>query len=214
MFFKKCPFCNQTVENFFDAKTKEFSIFCSNCEKKGITIKIVGTDIEDVVNKWNNRSFDNLLLEDPEQTIKDLLAYKNGAEIQNKKYHFEYFDKDDFGWLILDDLTVIRCQDSHPEEILRYYEMGTDIDGFDYEKFCVDNGIVRIGVLKRCFFISIPTNVIHNQITKIIEILAKEAKPEIIKYIVDVDSKTCQNKREVIEFQTLNNLILYLDKVA
>ena len=216
MFLKKCPFCNQTPQNFYNMETKMFSIYCKHCEEKGIVIRITDKDMIEAQKKWNERVFDNILLENPEQTITDLIAYKNGAVIGDNKYHFEYFDKEDFGWLIMDDMTVIRCNDSHPEELLKYYEIETDdIYGFDYETFCIENGIVRIGVLNRCFYISIPSKVSHEQITKTLEILTNETKPEIIKYIVETDSLDgLKNQRDIIEYNSLNELFLFLDKVA
>lgn len=216
MFLKKCPFCNEQVCDTYDTQKKLFVISCPACARKGIIVNVSDKDMLSLQKKWNTRKFDDILTENPEQTIKDLLAYKQGdMSLVNTKYNIEQFDRDDFGWLIMDNLDVIKCIDSHPEELFRYFGLENDGQDFDYEKFCIENGIIRIGVLKRCCFIMIPMVVTHEQITKTLEILANEDKPDIVKYYVELYKKTsCKEDREMVECQSLNEVYLLLDKVA
>lgn len=59
MIIKNCPFCGSQIS----FNLNENCIVCQNCIQNGIVLKVYGDSYESIVEKWNNRDFDNKFLE-------------------------------------------------------------------------------------------------------------------------------------------------------
>lgn len=80
MSIKSCPFCG----NSLSINYKEMYAFCSECLVNGIDIKVHGSDVNNIIKKWNTREFDNKFLNNFDY-IDEYRKYLRGELIFNSQ---------------------------------------------------------------------------------------------------------------------------------
>ena len=70
---KPCPFCGNhvTIKNENDS----FILECENCKNNDIIIMVKDSSKENVINKWNNRVFENFIMDNREKAFEILDTY-------------------------------------------------------------------------------------------------------------------------------------------
>ena len=228
MYFKNCPICNSVVDYTYDSGKSLYIMHCPKCQEKGLTIKIEHSDINYIQKVWNDREFDNILLEDPEFSIK-LLSFYNGTlkipsdihMLKNDTTHqgFESFSSSEniFGYLITLNGEVIICNKEHCEELMKY--LGFDVSNIelsndDIMKVAINYGFIRISVQSKCLMIDlVPMKVDKKQITCLIDFLVENVDKLKCIQTFCVYTNNGVQKEDINVFNTLNDVILYLDKV-
>lgn len=228
MYFKNCPFCNQTVDYTYNNENKKYIMCCKNCLQHGITISIQADNLDEIQKLWNHRVFDDLLLNEPEYSIK-LLSFYNGSlkiptdivKMKNDKDHmsFDSFNcsEDIFGYMVTPSGDIIVCDDEHCQELMRFLGFDTDemeLDNDTVMSSAIQYGIIRISKQSKCLMFDIvPSKVNKKQITSLIEFLATNSNKlgYIRTYCVYLNGGTKVDDVKV--FDTMNETILFLDKV-
>lgn len=229
MSFKKCPFCNNPIE--YKIKNNLYSICCDYCKSKGINLLVSAKTLDELKELWNNRTFDDILLDDPEYSIK-LLSFLSGKQ-QNpqdivniesdekyKKYDSIMNSNDIFGYIVLTNGDIVICDEEHTLELIKY--VGFDIDCIDKEnidndeilKMFVENGMIRVSKQMRCLMIDfVPLKVSKLQLNNLSVFLMKnkDKLSDIRLYCVYLNGG--DKAEDIKQFDNLNDLILYLDKV-
>lgn len=215
MFLKKCPFCNHEVSEQYDPQTKNYKIQCRNCKDIGLDVKIIGKDCVAIQKIWNTRKFEDLLLDNPKEIITAIEKEKSGdlTKLGTKRITTEYLVKEEFGYLILPSGELIKCFDSHPEEILNVVGIDSkniDLSNFDYENFCIKHGIIRICMQLNNVMIVLPKKMLKKeQMDILLKVLTNEIT-NVKKYHVYQIKNDIET---VMSFDTLQSLYLYLDEV-
>lgn len=181
MFFKNCPFCDESVKERYDVVKRKFIIECNNCKKNNLTIIAEADNLEELQNIWNLRI----------TKINDDIT----------------IGKENYGYLIIYNGDIIKCDNSHPEEILHYLGIDTNYKHFDYESACRKIGILRVSHHCGCVMLDIPNKITKIQIDKCIEIM--------YNYVDCVNFNIyLENKSKMISLSSINECILYLDKLG
>lgn len=188
MFIKNCPFCFETVYLKYDAVNKMYYISCEGCTKKGIFLCIMDKDKDKVVSLWNTRVLDTALLNDPDYVINSIKQFNetintyHSEPITLKKLNNKdemlndlVFDltRKDYGFLITQNGSEIKCNDSHPEELFKYLNLEESsiihLDDSVYLKL----GLLRITQHANCVMIVLPLLITKHQIDTTFKLLEK-----------------------------------------
>lgn len=208
MFLKKCPFCNQPAESMYEKS--DYVISCKSCKNKGIDVKVVSKTMKEAQNLWNTRVFDEQLLKNPEDTIRVLQICSNGdkqdcdLDIDFDPYELSKFG---YGYLITED-SIIECDDSHREELLKYFGMESDNIDFDYESACIECGIIRICLEDNCLMVVLPKKYNKKQIDMVMEVLYNKEISNRRMFVYE----NMFGEEKITEMKTLNELLLYIDR--
>lgn len=115
--------------------------------------------------------------------------------------------KTNYGYLIIYNGDILECNDSHPEEILNYLGINSDYNTFNYEEICRKIGILRVSHHCGCVMLDMPNKITKIQIDKCIEIM--------YNYVDCVNFNIyLENKSKMISLSSINECILYLDKLG
>lgn len=180
MFFKNCPFCDESVKERYDVVKRKFIIECNNCRKNNLTIIAEANNLDELQKIWNLRI----------TKINDDVT----------------IGKENYGYLIIYNGDIIKCDNSHPEEILHYLGIDTNYKHFDYESACRKIGILRISSHCGCVMLDLPFKTTPIQISKTIEILPEYNN--CISFCIFLEGK-----QKVIEHDNINDCILELDRI-
>lgn len=217
MFKKGCPFCDtQPIELF---KNGIYYIFCPTCKKNDIIVEISSTNLKDAVDKWNNRWLEKKLLENPEEIIQKINLYKNPIFETNTSHTISKtelktilketytLNKMTYGFLILKDGTIIECENSHDDELLRLTKTNYNKD-INQEIVCLRAGILRICTDYNCIMVVIPYKTSKLQLNNAFLAINKLDLKDVNSYCVSLPNK---DSFDVYSFKTLNELLLFLD---
>lgn len=174
MYYKVCPFCGLGVKEQLRGNTYVIDHRC----KSGLQIFLTDKSVEGLQTKWNSRFID---------AVKD-----------------KEVGKSNYGYLLMPNGDVVKCDDSHPEELLAYLDIYNDYEEFDYEELCMTSGIIRVSEHCNCLSIDLPNITNKTQSDKLFEVLNNYIgiKKFIVKY-----------KEVVTEINSISDLMLYLDKL-
>ena len=177
MFLKKCPFCD-SLPSISKKDDNLYILECFTCKKNGINISIEST-LDNIKTLWNSR-------------INSFDMYSIG--------------KSEYGYLIMPNGDVIKCNEPHPREILNYLGIFNEFNDFDYENICKKIGILRICEHMNCIMIDIPFNVKKEQIDKCISLLHNYENYNNFHIYKSENEK-------MVDINSLNDCILELDAI-
>ena len=177
MFVKKCPFCDS--EPIITNNNGLYSLYCPTCYDNGLIVEIKNTSLDNLQFLWNSR-------------VTNLDKNEIG--------------KTTYGYLITPYGDVIKCDNSHPEEILNYLGIYDSFNDYDYVEICHKLNILRICEHCNCVAIDIPLNPNKEQITKCINLLSNYSN------YVNFNIYTANNGKNIV-INTINECLLELDKI-
>ncbi len=223
MFKKKCPFCFQEVQEYWD--DGKYIIECQECSKKGIIVKVISNSQEEAVSLWNTRVFDNHLLNNPTYVLNeisifnDLIKKCNNKSIIMQKQEVDSvlnnfvfsFNRSEYGYLILPNASYIKCDESHVEELLKLLgiETNREIPELD-ESIYMKLGIIRVCNHNNCLMVVLPFKITKKQVDCIFNLISTTNIGKINSYCVYEDR---EKDYTITTFNDLSEMMLYLDKV-
>ena len=227
MFIKNCPFCFNDVVVLFNKSISKWEISCPDCHKKGIEVKIIGDTEEEVVKKWNTRVFDSLILADFDYIVKSISQWKDitiralnetiradNPKPKDSRLKNIIFDltRDDYGYLIFKNGDYKKCNDSHPEELLKYLKIDIDNDQLPdiKDSTYIRHSIIRLCMHSGCLLTVLPNNLNSKQVDSIYNIISTFKNGYTINSFVMYK----ENEKEYVvrSFDNLNKFLLALDK--
>ena len=227
--FKKCPICMHDCSLIHDEEKDLYILECSECKKNGWTIRLENKDYKELINTWNNRKFDNLLMEHPKESIT-FIELLNGKQIDQeevkkilKDFDYKNIELDVSNTLgYIQDLegNIFACTKSHIETLLSSLGIEKAIDynqtSFDaiVQNVFTKRGYIKISTQAKCMMLEINTELVNKkQIDSLINFLAEDSSRfrEIKVYYMDLFD--CKENCKIEVFYTLNDLILFLDKL-
>lgn len=224
---KKCPVCRKDCTLYKDNNL--YILECPNCKKNGLTIRIENKNYDDLIKIWNNREADNFLMKYPRESIT-FIELLNGKQIDSDKvkeilkdFDYKKIELDVSSTLgYIEDLegNIYSCTRSHIETLLSSLGIEMTIDynqtSFDaiIQTVFTKRGYIKISTQAKCMMLEINYEKVNKkQIDSLIKFLSEDPKrfKDIKVYYIDLfdDEENC--KIEV--FYTLNDLILFLDKL-
>lgn len=226
MIIKSCPFCSNESTYTFDSKRKIYSLECQHCKQKGLTIRIENENLEDLINIWNTRVFEDFLLQNPEKSI-NLLSLLNGtlkdpAIIKDTVAGFAFgnilnYQNDIYGYLIDKSGKLHICDKSHVEMICECLDLDVSILNVDQtsldeiiNKYLLEMGFIKISAQANCMFFNMSYKKVN-----------KKQIDAIYKFILDKNPKDIKvfcvflniEETDVKTFTNQNDLLMFLDSI-
>ena len=178
MFLKRCPFCDSEPQITQDLNNI-YTLYCPICYDNGINVEIKNSSLDRIQELWNSR-----------------VSVVDRNEI----------GKTNYGYLITPNGDVIKCDNSHPEEILNYLGIYDSFEDYDYVDICHKINILRICEHCNCISIDIPNKPNKEQITKCMNLLTNYSK------YVNFNIYTSNNNKN-ITINNVNDCLIELDKI-
>jgi hypothetical protein len=214
MLDKNCPFCMSYPIAHWNEDETIYILECPNCSKNGITIKCEHKNPNEAHNLWNNRLYDNYIINNIDD-IKKIITEEQGLGVSDE--HQEIFDvlrldnKND-GYFIMPNLDIIECQDGHVKELLHYLNIFTENNLFtDVSTICLNIGVIRVSVMTGCLMVAIPIKYKRKQIDKLVELLCKTQFNNLKTYYF---YQLLSKDNEIYEqFNQLNEIIMKIEEI-